>query len=214
MNIIKIYFRKTKKTIINKAVNVLKEGGVVVYPTDTAYGIGVDAFNEIAIRKLYKVKGRNFSKPTHVIVPGWRWIEVLTFTNENARKLYENFLPGPLTLILNKKPIVPDLLTGGLPTLGVRIPDCKITRQISQLINLPYTTPSANRSGGKAPYSIKDVKSQLDIKKIDLILDAGELPKVPPSTIVDLTTNPPEILREGPITKEQLEKSLGVKILE
>lgn len=207
--IVRVFFRKIKRSVIQKAADILKEGGIVVYPTDTTYGIGVDALNDEAIKKLYELKGRDFSKPTHVIVPDWRWIEVLTYTNEAAKNLYETFLPGALTIILPKKKIVPDILTANLPTLGIRIPNNKITQMLSKFVGIPYTTPSANQSGGKTPYSINDVKKELDINKIDLILDAGKLPEIPPSTIIDLTTTPPKILRKGPITKNELEKVLG-----
>lgn len=204
MRLIRIYLRQIKNNVIKRAAEVLKQGGVVVYPTDTAYGIAVDALNDDAVKKLYRIKGRESTKPTHIIVPNWSWFEVLTYPNETARKLYDGLLPGPLTIVLKKKQVVPNILTGGLPTLGIRIPDYNVTRLISKYFNAPYTTPSANKSGVKTPYSVKDVMNELDVGKVDLILDAGKLPTTPPSTIVDLTGKRPKILREGPVNSKQI----------
>lgn len=213
MQIIKINPKNPDHKVIKRATDVLKSGGLLVYPTDTAYGLGGNALNGAVVRKVYEVKGRDFIKPTHIIVSGWEMINQLTFANKAAKLLYEKFLPGPLTIILPKKKIVPDILTAGLPTLGVRIPHNLITQSLSRLINFPYTTPSANKSGGKTPYSIKDIKRELDIKKIDLVLDAGRLPTVLPSTVVDLSISPPRLLREGPVKKVELEKTLGIDLV-
>ena len=199
---------KPDPEIIKKAAEILTAGGLVIYPTDTAYGLGANALDETAVRKVYEVKGRDFSKPTHVVVRDWKMIEELTNTNDLARKLYDKYLPGPLTIILPKKKIVPDILTAGLPTLGIRIPNNELTKKLTNELPFPYTTPSANKSGGITPYSIEDVKKELDITKVDLILDAGKLPTTPPSTIVDLTTTPAKVLREGPISKDQIDKTL------
>ena len=131
-------------------------------------------------------------------------IKNLCFINEAAKALYDKFLPSPLTLILLKKKMVPDILTANLPTLGVRIPNNQITNLLSNQLSFPHTTPSANKTGGKTPYSIDEVKKELDIEKIDLVLDAGKLSSTPPSTIVDLTTTPIKIIRGGPISKEKI----------
>ena len=201
MELIKIDPKFPKITDIKKAIGVLESGGLLIYPTDTAYGLGANALDEKAVRKVYEVKGRDFSKPTHVVVRDWEMIEELCLVNDAAKKLYDKFLPGPLTIILPKKKMVPDILTAGLSTVGVRIPNNNLTIKLSNHLTFPYTTPSANKSGGKTPYSIDDVKEELNISKVDLILDAGKLPATPPSTIVDLTRSDPKILREGPILK-------------
>lgn len=209
MEIIKVDIKTPSISVIKKAANVLSKKGLVVYPTDTVYGLGANALSEDSVRKIYNVKFRDFSKPTHIVVRNWMMIEELTKTNDAARKLHDKFLPGPLTLILPKKKIIPDILTGGLQTIGVRIPNNLITQSLSLLISFPFTTPSANKEGGKTPYSIDNVKLELDISKVDLILDAGKLPSTPPSTIIDLSTTPPKILREGPISKTKIIKTLG-----
>ena len=212
MKILKVNVNNPSQEIVKLAVNILKNGGLIVYPTDTAYGLGGNALDEKVIRKVYELKDRDFKKPTHVTIRDWKMINKLTFTNDFAKELYVTFTPGPLTIILNKKPIVPNILTAGLPTLGVRIPKLAIIRRISNFVDFPFTTPSANKSGGKIPYSINDVGDELDIEKVDLILDAGELPKILPSTIIDLTIDPPKILRQGPISKTNIEKVLGVEV--
>jgi len=204
MQIIKVNIDSLSSVYIKIAAEVLKSGGLIVYPTDTAYGLGANALNEKAIKKVYEVKGRDFSKPTHVVVRNWKMIEKLTETNDLAKKLFDKFLPGPLTMVLPKKEIIPDMLTAGLNTVGIRIPNNEVTKKLSGLLSFPYTTPSANKSGGVTPYSIDEVKKELDIRKVDLILDAGKLLPTPPSTIIDLTKNLPKIIREGSITKNQL----------
>jgi L-threonylcarbamoyladenylate synthase len=202
MEIIKISIASPDKTTVSKACKILSAGGIAVYPTDTAYGIGVNAYDEKAIRKLYELKGRGFNKPTHVIVRDWKMIEEVAIPSASAKKLYDKFLPGPITLILKKKGVISDTLTANLPTLGVRIPDNKVTKLISKHVPFPYTTPSANRAGGKTPYSLKEIRKELDIKSVDLILDAGSLTKTLPSTLVDVSANTPKVLREGPVSEE------------
>ena len=204
MKILKVNQTNPDLATIKKAASVLQTGGLIVYPTDTAYGLGGNALNEKVIKKVYEVKVRNFEKPTHAIVRDLQMIEQLCYPNAIAKKLYEKFLPGPLTLILKKKNIIPDILTANLPTLGVRLPNNRVTKQLSNYLNFPYTTPSANKSGELTPYTIDDVKNSLDLSKVDLVLDAGALPNVPPSTIVDVTTEVPKTLRVGPITVEDV----------
>lgn len=209
MQIINVDPKNPDRLAIKKAADTLIASGLIVYPTDTAYGLGGNALDENVIRKIYYVKARSFSKPTHVVVRDWDMIEKLTKTSDLAKRLYGKFLPGPLTIILPKKKVVPNILTAGLPTVGIRIPNSQITMRLSSYVEFPYTTPSANKSGGKTPYSISDVQKEIDLERIDLVLDAGKLPQILPSTIIDLTTKPVKILREGPIKKTQIEKTLG-----
>lgn len=208
MRIVNIDINKPDKTIIKTVTNVLLTGGIIVYPTDTAYGIGVDAFNTQAIKKLYELKGRDLAKPTHVVVRDWNMIEELAYTNDFAKKLYDKFLPGPLTMVLKKKDSVPNILVANGKTVGVRIPKCKFTLSLSQVFPNPYTTPSANRSGEKTPYDIEEVSKVLDLSKVDLVIDGGKLPKVIPSTVVDMTNEEIKILREGPISNVEIQDTL------
>jgi len=208
MVIARIYPKQIKRGILEKAARILKEGGVIVYPTDTAYGLGGYALDPEIIKRIYKIKGRSLGKPIHVVVPNWTWIETLAYTNESARKIYDKLMPGPITIVLPKKSVVPDILTANLKTIGLRIPNNEIVVRILKMVNFPFTTTSANKSGGETPYSIKEVVQQIDPKEIDLILDAGELPRIKPSTILDLTQEKPKILRKGPISKKEILKVL------
>lgn len=212
MEILKVDIATPNQSAIEKAAEVLKRGGLVIYPTDTAYGLGGNALDEEVVKKVYEAKGRNFSKPTHVVVRDWEMIENLTYTTFFARKIFEEFMPGPVTMVLQKKEVVPEILTANSPTLGVRFPKNTITQMLSSLLPFPYTTPSANKSGGKTPYSLLEVESELGLEKIDFALDAGVLPQVLPSTVIDLSTEKVKVLRPGPIKKEEIEKALGLTI--
>ena len=212
MKVYKINHLDPGRDVIKNSSQEILEGGLVVYPTDTAYGIGVNATNEKAIEKLYRIKNRKHNKPTHVVVKDWEMMDKLTATNKVSQILFRKLMPGPITLILEKRlnSPIPNNLTGGLPTLGVRIPDYKITKLLSEFLNIPYTTPSANRDGEPTPYSIEEVRNVLDLNIIDIVLDAGLLPKNKPSTLVDLSGKTPKILREGPINKVQIFETLKI----
>lgn len=215
MQTIKVNPQSPDLKLIAQAAKTIENGGLVVCPTDTVYIFAVDATNEEAIRKVYEIKGRDYSKPIHVVVRGWEMVKNLCEVNEVAMKLYNEFLPGPLTIILNKKPIVPDILSANLPTLGIRLPNNPTTRAISANLDFPYTATSANKSGESNTYTANDVLEQLtqqDLSLIDLVIDAGELPKVDPSTVVDCTTDTPRILRPGPITQGQIEAVLNLNL--
>ncbi|MDO8503728.1 MAG: L-threonylcarbamoyladenylate synthase [bacterium] len=208
MKVCKVNLIDPQPEIIKLAAEVLKSGGLVIYPTDTAYGLGANALSEQAIKKMYEAKGRDFSKPTHVVVQDWIMLKAIAEENPEAKILFESFVPGPLTIILKKKPIIPAFLTANLSTIGVRIPNLKLTKALSKEVNFPYTTSSANLSGGRTPYTANEAIEQIG-QYVDLVLDAGELPRVSPSTIVDTTYTPLRILREGSITKEEIERVLG-----
>lgn len=208
MKIVKIDPENPANSAISLAKSYLEKDGLIIYPTDTAYGIGVNAFQKRAIEKLYEVKKRSRVKPTHVVIRDWQMIKDITYVNGFAKKLYDAFLPGPLSMILTKKNRVPGLLTANLQTLGVRLPDCAFTKKLSGMLNFPYTTPSANRQGEKTPYSIAEVSKVLDVQKVDLIIDAGQLRKKDPSTIVDLTGKRLKTLRHGPIEDKEIKKAI------
>jgi L-threonylcarbamoyladenylate synthase len=192
MKIININLKKPSTDVIKKAVEVLKSGGILVYPTDTCYGLGVDPRNKKALQKLLELKGRLLSKKISVIVPDLKMLKKICFVNQKQEEILRKYLPGPFTFILFKKKAKKE-------TLGIRIPDCLITQMLAEEFGFPYTTTSANLSGQKECYDIGCVLSQFKNKKIkpDLILDAGKLSKNPPSTVVDLTCFPPRVLRKG-----------------
>ena len=187
---------------ISKAVKALSEGKLIVYPTDTLYGLGADIFNEDAIKKLYKIKKRKLSEPLSVAVANIDEIEKIALVNENARILAKNFLPGRLTLVLEKRPIVPDIVTSGLDNVAVRIPNNDIALEIISNFG-PITATSANIHGKETPRIIKDIVMQFKKSDVSVFIEDGALEEKA-STIVDVTSSPPLILREGDITKKQI----------
>lgn len=186
---------------IEMVLKILQDGGAVIYPTDTVYGLGVNIFNDKAVRKLYKLKKRSLNKPVSVCLSRIEDIDEIAQVDPFAEKIIRKILPGPFTLILKKKENVPSQITAGEDKVGVRIPDNLICRKISR--KFPITTTSANISGKPAPKSAEDVREQLDDKP-DLIIDSGPCPGELSSTVVDLTVSPPRILREGEGVKKLL----------
>ena len=184
------------------AVDVLKSGGLVVYPTETVYGIGADPTNSRAIKKLTKYKNRPFGKPYSVAVTNQKMAEKYTVLNDTAKKLYKEFLPGPLTIISKGKHILTPGVESEDGTLGIRIPDYKLVINIINAFGKPITSTSANASYKKRPYKVSDILDNISTKQkelIDLIIDAGELPKNDPSTVIDTTMDDSVILRQGEI---------------
>ena len=204
---------------IEKAADRLKQGGVIVYPTETAYGLGVNALDEGAIRKVFRIKGRDFRKPLSIMVSGLEMANQYAAISDLAASIFHRFLPGPLTLVLPKKNNLPDLLTGKSRSVGIRVSPHPAVTSLMIRLSFPLTATSANISGGKNVYSLAEFQEQLRVagvdqtfSSIDLFLDAGILPPSPPSTVLDLTVNPPKILRPGPIRREQIENELGFKL--
>ena len=193
-------------SIIHEASRIIRQGGVVVCATDTGYLLGVDGLNLDAIRKVYQIKGRSFHKPIHLVVSDFTMAKELGEMNHQAEAVFRNFLPGPLTVIVKKKAVVPDLLVSGLEGVGLRIPENEVLLALVTAAGVPMTATSANRSGRATPFSVAEVLTELGdaVKYVDLILDQGETQHAMPSTILDMTHTPPRILREGPITAEML----------
>lgn len=193
-----------------EAAEIIKNGGVVVYPTETVYGLGASATNRIAILKVYEAKKRPINNPLSVAVKDLKQADELVYTNSYARKLAKAFLPGPLTIILKKKAILPKELTGGLESVGIRIPDHPIALRLIELAG-PITATSANVSGQPAPKTTQEAKRQLG-EAVNLILDGGECKIGEPSTVLDLSVEGKfKILREGVIRKESIEAVLKDK---
>jgi len=191
-----------QKTILT-AVNVLKNGGMIVYPTETCYGLGVDATNQKAVNKLLQYKYRREGKPVSIAVSDKKMAQKYTVVNEIAANLYKNFLPGPLTIISKRKGNLARGIESEYGTVGIRIPDHQVIIQIVQKLGKPVTATSANVSYKKHPYSIKSLLKDLPQKQknlIDLIIDAGKLPQKDTSTVVDTTLNTYNILRNGRVS--------------
>jgi L-threonylcarbamoyladenylate synthase len=178
---------------IKKAAGIIKKGGLVVYPTDTLYGVGCNALDEDAIKKVFEVKRREAKKPLSIAVCNLKMLRKYTSFSNRAMRVMERFLPGPLTFILKKKGL-PDVLTGGREEVGIRVPESKCTLKLVMQAGVPIVATSANISGREPPQTAIEAGEQLP--EVDLILDEGRLEGLP-STVIDLTTDPPKILREG-----------------
>lgn len=188
------------KNIITEVVKTLKLGGIIIFPTETCYGIGVDATNSQAVSAMLKIKKRKSGKPISIAVDSRESAEKYVEINKTASAIYKNFLPGPVTVISKSKHLTDSRLESENGNLGIRIPNYFLLIQILKAFNTPITASSANSAGGKTPYSISDILSGFSkaiLKRVDLIIDAGTLPKNPPSTVIDTTTNDLTTYREG-----------------
>ena len=191
------------------AANIIKKGGLVAIPTETVYGLGANGLDEQAVARIFEAKGRPQDNPLILHIAGPEQIE--TFAHhipQAAYDLAEKFWPGPLTLILPARDFIPRRTTGGLETVGLRCPDCDITREIIRLSGVPVAAPSANISGKPSTTTAAHVLHDHD-GKIDMIVDGGSCRVGVESTIVDLTEQRPRLLRPGGIGPEQLLEVLG-----
>jgi len=196
MKILKL--NSNRADIIKIVSDCLKNDGLVIYPTETVYGIGASAVSAKAINKLLKYKGRREGKPLSIAVTDKDMAEKYVEINEQALKFYKNFLPGPFTVISKSKNQVDPRINSEFGTLGIRIPDYTLIIDIIKDFGQAITSTSANASGKKRPYKIQDILDGLSEKQkslIDLIIDAGELPKNEPSIVVDTTLSTPIALR-------------------
>lgn len=195
--------------ILEKAGQILKEGGLVAFPTETVYGLGANALDEEAAKKTYAAKGRPSDNPLIVHIADVDALPTVACNvSEEAKKVMEHFWPGPLTLIFEKSERVPDGTTGGLQTVAVRMPVNKIAQELIRKGGGYISAPSANTSGRPSPTSAGHVAEDLD-GKIEMIIDGGSVDIGVESTILDMTVEPPMILRPGAITKEMLEEVIG-----
>jgi L-threonylcarbamoyladenylate synthase len=185
---------------ISEAIRVLKNGGIVIYPTETVYGIGVDATNQDAVNKLLKYKSRREGKPLSIAVDSKEMASKYVDINDAADNLYDTLLPGPVTIVSKSLGRVAKGVESEHFTIGVRIPDYPLIVDILRGFGKPITATSANASYQKRPYKISDILDNISNKQkelIDLIIDVGELPKNDPSTVVDTTMNDLKVLRQG-----------------
>lgn len=202
----------TTKQDISEAASIIRRGGLVALPTETVYGLGADAFNSKAVADIYKAKGRPSDNPIIVHIARASDMGRLTpMLSADIVALVENFWPGPLTLVVKKKADVPDRTTGGLDTVAVRMPDSKAALDLITMADTLIAAPSANISGRPSPTRAKDVISDMD-GKIDAILCGEDCRVGIESTVVDMTSDVPTILRPGIITAENIEAALGKKV--
>lgn len=196
----------------NEAVRILKSGGLVALPTETVYGLGANALDERAVAKVFKAKNRPSFDPLIVHVASVAQARLIAEVSDEAAELFEKFSPGPLTLILPKKQIVPDLTTSGHSTVAVRIPNHPITLEVIRNSGLSIAAPSANPFGYTSPTTAAHVIEQLG-DRIDAVLDGGPCEVGIESTILELT-NTPRILRLGGLSLESIQDSIGKVMIE
>ncbi len=190
---------QTDPVELEQAVRRLKDGGVVAMPTDTLYGLAADVFNPAALDRIFAVKGRSDDLALPVLVNGWE--QVLMVAKDippQAKNLADRFWPGALTLVASKSAGIPDRLTAGGPTVAVRMPRHPVPIELINGLGGPITGTSANLSGGSNPSTLAELTSQMG-ELVDLIIKSGPAPEGIPSTIVDITSERPKLLREGAI---------------
>ena len=190
--------------MLEKAAELIKQGKIVVFPTETVYGIGANGLNEQAVKKLYEVKQRPYNKPISLLVSNMEMVnEIAKDITEVEYKIMEKFFPGPLTIILKKKDIVPDIVTAGQDTVGVRMPSGEIARKLVEMARVPIATPSANITGEPSGTNLQEIKKHFE-GKADYFIDGGISKLGLASTIVKVVDGKIQILREGKITLEQI----------
>ncbi len=196
------------KVAIESAGKLLREGGLVAFPTETVYGLGASALSENAAEKIYAAKGRPSDNPLIVHVAEPTDAEEFAYTSELYYRLAERFMPGPLTVILPKKEIIPDAVTGGLGTVAVRCPINEVARRIIKAAGVPVAAPSANRSGSPSPTTAAHVIADLD-GRIDMIIDGGESDIGVESTVISIAGGKCTLLRPGAVTADMLHEICG-----
>lgn len=196
-----------------EAAKILKDGGLVAFPTETVYGLGADGLNEEAAAKIYAAKGRPSDNPLILHIADMNTVNKLAKDiSEDAWKVMKAFWPGPLTIILNKKEIVPHGTTGGLDTVAIRMPSHFVAKELIEISDVAIAAPSANTSGRPSPTTAQHVWQDMN-GRIDMIIDGGKVGIGIESTIVDMTGEQPMILRPGYITKPMLEEVLGKAVI-
>lgn len=206
MERIQVTTKEEMEIAVEKASEVLGRGGVIIFPTDTLYGLGVDATSDTAIEKIFKIKGRDEDKPLSVMVSDLEMAEEYVEQTDLSERLIRKVLPGPFTFVLPKKDTLPDSLTSGKDTLGIRIPDSYFCIAVTKKFGKPITATSANKSGKENARTIDEILLQLGERAdlIDLVIDVGDLEKRDPSTVLKVTPQGVEVLREGNINHTAL----------
>jgi len=184
----------------------LRSGDLVVFPTDTLYGIGADPFKESSVKKVFVAKNRPFDMPLSIAVSNEKMMESVAVLNDNARKLIRKFMPGPITIMLTKKPTIPDILTSGANTVGIRIPEHPLALSLIDRFG-PITATSANLHSHKDPVDINLPKKDLK-DHVKIYIDCGKTKYSGPSTIIDVSDGEAEVIRKGVVSQEEIEDAL------
>ena len=206
-SLIRVDSEKPDIGTIRSVARLIRGGGVIVYPTDTVYGIGANALNFEAVLRIFEIKGRALDQPLPVIVSGSEMAEGLAYIGDEARLLMKAFWPGALTLVLPKKPIILSIVVGGGTSVGLRAPNHTVPLSIIRESGLPLIATSANKHGAPNPADAGEALRQIG-DEVDLIVDCGRVTGQP-STILDLTRMPPLVVRSGSVTRKMVEKVIG-----
>ena len=201
-------FTNNDDLIIDKCVGLLKKGGLEIFPTETVYGIGVNAIDVDAVKSLYAKKQRSFDKPLLMHINGIEMAEQIAFLDEKARKLIKEFTPGPLTLVVKKKPCVPSEAVSGGETVGLRFPSNETFLKLSKSLNAPIAATSANISGEKSSSSFDGISDMDNVADAAIKMD-GECELGLESTILSLLGETPKILRQGSFPRGKIEECIG-----
>lgn len=212
MKVLSVNFNRDYTDVIAEAVAVLRRGGIIVYPTDTVYGLGANACDWNAVEQVFKIKKQLLTKPLPIVARNMAWVRELAFVPPKLEDKLLQLWPGATTVVLPKKDIIPKIVTAGQKTVGIRIPDYQFVDKLLGQFGYPITATSANISGEEPTGDIQKVIASFQDKiwKPDLIINAGILLLSQPSTILDLSHVKPKILRVGPSKPEQLLKLFGV----
>jgi len=210
VKILNIDGRSPQVDVIVEAAAAIRAGGLVIYPTETVYGLGADACSDEAVAKVFVAKARPIEDQISIAVSSLEMARQFTQLTHKAETVFKKFLPGPLTVILRAKPTISKLLTAGTRKVGVRVPDHPVALKLLDFVGGPITSTSANISGRPAPSTVREALDQLG-KSVDLAVDAGRCRLGVASTVVDLTVEPFEVLREGPVTREKIKKALELR---
>jgi L-threonylcarbamoyladenylate synthase len=194
---------------IRVAAEVLRRGGLVAFPTETVYGLGANALDERAVLRIFEAKNRPADNPIIVHIADERDVYVLAeHVPELAERLIDRFWPGPLTLLFPRSEVVPKVVTAGLDTVAIRMPSHAVARALIAEAGVPVAAPSANLAGRPSPTSAEHVLKDLS-GRVEVVIDGGEIGYGVESTVLDLTTEPPTVLRPGPVTVEELRELIG-----
>ena len=194
---------KASRRAVEEAARTVRSGGLIIYPTDTVYGLGCNPFDEQAVRRVFEVKGREARRPLPVLASSLEEVLRIAVLDEEALRLARSFWPGPLTLVVPRKPVLPDVVACGLPSVGVRVPGHEFALKVIRACGGLLVGTSANRSGRPAPRTAQEAISELG-DRVDLVIDAGPAPLGIPSTVLDLTGPEPKVIRVGGLPLEQL----------
>jgi len=198
-------FKASDPEAPRKAASVLKSGGIIIYPTETLYGIGAPALNDMSVERVFEIKGRPYASPIPVLGKDQGMLEEVAEFNDTAHLLAEKFWPGPLTLVLKDKGRLPKLITAGTGKAAVRVSAHPFVTRLFDLLDGPLTSTSANPSGGDNLLDFIYIYRTFT-GHVELIIDSGNIPPSKGSTVVDVTTTPPEILREGDLAISKLKE--------